>query len=554
MLKSLSIRNFVLIDKLDLDLQNGFTVFSGETGAGKSILLSSLGMLLGNRADVSMIRNGCDKLQINGVFDVKDKTDEIKTLLNEHGIDFEGEIIISRTLSKEGHNKIFVNDYAVTQKFLKELGAYLVEIHGQFDNQGLLDQRLHMKILDGYGDYGDVLKSMKDAYFSYKKAHQNRVEAEEKIKVFQLEEANLRHWVDEFLRIKPRENELNELEQKRQELMNAEKIIENFDTAYKSLNNQTENIHDCLRKAQAAIARVNGLTRDKYIGIYEVLDTALVNIEEANEQIENTLNEIGINNNDIDTVEERLFALKDLSRKHHVQIEELPKVWRLMEDKLAGLAHGEDDLINLRKIEKQAYDIYINKAKIVHEERVAAAEKLDYSVMKELPDLKMQKARFITDINVKSTENWDENGGDDIAFMVSTNPGTPFGPLNKIASGGEMARFMLALKVNLLNTSSIETMVFDEVDANIGGATAQAVGERLVKLGEKAQVFIVTHSPQVAAQSHKHYKVEKKMENGKTTTWLHLLNPVEKLEEIARMLSGEHISDEARAAAKVLIG
>lgn len=552
MLKSLSIRNVVLIDKLDLDFQNGFSVLSGETGAGKSILLDSVGLLLGKRAEVGMIRSGCDKLSVCGSFEIADKKGELAALCAEYDLDFEHEIIIKRTLNQDGKGKIFFNDQPITQKLLKEIGSYLVEIHGQFDNQGLLNPATHLSVLDNYGAYPEKITVLKTAFAAYKKAKDNRVNAEAKIAQSKADEDNLRHWVDEFQKMQPRENEQEELEEKRRQMMNAEKILENLDAAYKALNQG--GVQSALRQAQAAISRVNVLLNGKFDNIYSLLDTALVNADEAGEEIEAASNEVSLNQNELDAVEERLFALKALARKHNTTIEELPLVWQQMEENLRNLELGEDDIENLRKLEEAAYKDYVKKATEVSQARLAAALRLDGKIQAELPDLKMEKARFMTQISTKSESQWNENGRDDVCFMVSTNPNTPYGSISKIASGGELARFMLALKVNLAQTSQVETMIFDEVDTGIGGATAQAVGEKLAKLGEQVQVLVVTHSPQVAAQSKYHYKVEKTTVDNVTTTSLRELSAAEKTEEVARMLSGEHITDEARAAAKVLIG
>ena len=552
MLKSLSIRNVVLIDKLDLDFQNGFSVLSGETGAGKSILLDSVGLLLGKRAEVGMIRSGCDKLSVCGSFEIADKKGELAALCAEYDLDFEHEIIIKRTLNQDGKGKIFFNDQPITQKLLKEIGSYLVEIHGQFDNQGLLNPATHLSVLDNYGAYPEKITVLKTAFAAYKKAKDNRVNAEAKIAQSKADEYNLRHWVDEFQKMQPRENEQEELEEKRRQMMNAEKILENLDAAYKALNQG--GVQSALRQAQAAISRVNVLLNGKFDNIYSLLDTALVNADEAGEEIEAASNEVSLNQNELDAVEERLFALKALARKHNTTIEELPLVWQQMEENLRNLELGEDDIENLRKLEEAAYKDYVKKATEVSQARLAAALRLDGKIQAELPDLKMEKARFMTQISTKPENQWNENGRDDVCFMVSTNPNTPYGSISKIASGGELARFMLALKVNLAQTSQVETMIFDEVDTGIGGATAQAVGEKLAKLGEQVQVLVVTHSPQVAAQSKYHYKVEKTTVDNVTTTSLRELSAAEKTEEVARMLSGEHITDEARAAAKVLIG
>ena len=365
---------------------------------------------------------------------------------------------------------------------------------------------------------------------------------------------NLTHWINEFKQIKPRQNELEELEQKRRYMMNAEKITENLQTAHNALYQSGSGVSGFLRQAQAAIARANAVTDNSMVAVFEMLDTALVNVEEAGNEIENTLSNVNLNKDEINAVEERLFTLKDLARKHHTTVEELPAVWQEMETKISRLEHGRDDLDALRQDEEVRHKKYMQKARELHDSRMIAAQKLDDGVMNELPSLKMEKARFKTQIAVKDEQSWNEIGSDEVCFLVSTNVGTPFGSLSKIASGGELARFMLALKVNLGQVGAVETMIFDEVDTGIGGATAQAVGEKLAKLGENKQVMVVTHSPQVAAFGAHHFKVEKFSSDGVTTTTVRLLSAKEKQEEIARMLSGEIISDEARAAAKVLIG
>lgn len=554
MLKSLSIRNVILIDKLDLDFTDGYTVFSGETGAGKSILLDSLGLLLGQRADIAMIRTGCNKLAVSGVFECHDKSGSLAKLCMEHDLDYNGEIIINRTLTLDGRGKIFFNDQQITQRLLKEIAAFLVEIHGQFDNQGLLNSDTHLAVLDAYGHNEKALDELKNLYLQYKNAQKQRILTEQNLEKVQTEEDNLRHWIKEFAEINPQENETEELESKRRLIINAEKLAESFNTAYKALNLSAQNVPACLHQAEAALAKINSLTEDKYIDIYNMLDTALVNIIEANTEIENVLNEIDVNQNEANYIEERLFALKDLARKHHVTPEDLPAIRQELEAKLQTLEKGADDLHNLRNLEQQAFKEYAKQADVVHQMRISAAADLDNNMQKVLPSLKMEKARFMTQIEQKKPENWNEYGYDDVCFMVSTNPGNPYGSLSKIASGGELSRFMLALKVNLGQTGTVETMIFDEIDAGIGGATAQAVGAKLAELGKNKQVLVVTHSPQVAAFSTNHFKVEKICDNSATITTVKHLNKAQKQEEIARMLSGEVISDEARATAKVLMG
>lgn len=552
MLKSLSIKNVVLIDKLDLDFPKGFIVFSGETGAGKSILLDSLGLILGKRAETSLIRSGADKLSVSAVFELNKKNTSLQKLCAEYDLDYDSEIIIKRSLSLDGKGKIFFNDQPITQKLLKEIGVLLVEVHGQFDNQGLLNPATHREVLDNYGNFSAELKNLSEKFSAWKNVQRELIKECEIIEKAKTDEDNLRHWLDEFEKLAPKENEAQELETRRKEMMNSEKIAENLDVAYKALTQTDVRLN--IRQALSAIARLNTLVDDKYSCLSEVLDTALINLEEAEEEIAQASNECSFSADDINKIEERLFALKSLARKHNVTPEFLPEVWRDLSTKLQALDNSETRLIELQKQESAAKEKYLEVARKISNLRKQKASELDAKIICELPDLKMEKARFITEILPKAESLWSESGIDDVCFKVSTNPNTPFGALNKIASGGELARFMLALKVNLAQSSEVESMVFDEIDTGIGGATAQAVGEKLADLGKKVQVLVVTHSPQVAALSNHHFKVEKVNENNITTTTVRALNPAQKSEEIARMLAGETISDEARAAAKVLIG
>ena len=552
MLKSLSIRNVVLIDSLDLDFERGFNVLTGETGAGKSILLDAVGLILGRRAETGLIRTGCDKLMVSACFEFEKENNSLKNICEEYDMEFDNEIIIKRTLSRDGKGKIFFNDQPITQKLLKEIGLCLIEVHGQFDNQGLLNSATHRNVLDNYGNYGCELYALKEAFKYYKNIQRKRIDLENKIASVKQDEDNLRHWLSEFEMIKPVEGELEKLEINRQQMMNAEKIVENLDCAYKSLY-QNLAVRDALRQAQSSISKVNAVTNDKYDNIFELLDTALINVDEASDEIESALREFSLGQDDINNIEERIFTLKDLARKHNVLVEDLPQTWVEIKDKLCNLETGEDNLSGLCKDEQQAKEKYLELADKVSSLRKSTALTFDAKIEAELPDLKMEKARFVTQIEKKDEIFWNENGVDDVCFLVSTNPNTPYGPISKIASGGELSRFMLALKVNLAQTSTVQTMIFDEVDAGIGGATAQAVGDKLAKLGKNVQVLVVTHSPQVAAKSECHFKVEKHTKNNITNTYLHQLSNEEKLEEVARMLAGEYITDEARAAARVLI-
>lgn len=552
MLSELTINNVVLIDKLDLEFKSGLSVLTGETGAGKSILLDSLGLVLGNRAEVSQIRQGTEKLSVMAVFEGEGKKEEVSAFLKEYEIETDGELVIKRTLDKNGKGKIFINDQLISAKLLKEIGKFLVEIHGQYDNQGLLNPANHKSILDAYGNYKDLKQTVKRCWQEYKQAEKARQEAEANIAQAKEDEDNLRHWVEELERIGTYSGEEEELSQKRLELMNAEKLIDNLKAAYSSLNGNF-NIVSALRQAQTAMEKANQIVAGKYDAIVDILEQSRINAEEAQNEIEEATNNINLNQNELDKIEERIYALRGIARKHQVSVEELPELLEKFKQRLNNLEMGEDGLQNLRQKEEQARLSYKEQAKELSSQRKATALVLDGKVMAELAPLKMEKAKFITQIEEQKPEEWSEDGIDKIQFTVSTNPNSPQGPLNKIASGGELARFMLALKVNLAQTSNVSTMIFDEVDAGVGGATAKAVGERLARLAKDVQVLVVTHSPQVAASGNHHYKVEKNTQQNVTTTQVRELNGIERQEEIARMLAGETVTQEARAAAKVLL-
>jgi len=553
MLQSLSIRNVVLIDKLDLDFKSGLSVLTGETGAGKSILLDSLGLVLGNRAETSLIRQGEDKLSVTAQFSLQKQTPALRALLDEYEIEADDELLIKRSLTRDGKGKIFINDQPAGAKLLKEIGKYLVEVHGQFDNQGLLNPANHLDVLDAYGAYKPLVERTAAAFAAYKKARAARQEAEKNIARAKEDEENLRHWVDELEKMNPRPDEEDELGKKRQEMMNAEKIIDSLNYAYGALTERAD-VQGAIRSAQSAMDKANTLVDGRYQTIIDMLDQALIDISETVNELEEVSHNVSLNQNELENIEERLYALRGLARKHNVAVSDLPQTLADFRNRLSTIELGEEGIAALRKAEDTAKLDYVKAANELSSARQAAALQLDNKVMSELPPLKMEKARFVTVVEKMDESGWSEKGFNNVYFTVATNPNSPQGPLNKIASGGELARFMLALKVNLAQSSSVATMIFDEVDAGVGGATAQAVGERLARLARDVQVLVVTHSPQVAACGNNHFKVEKSTADNITTTTVRELTKIEKSEEIARMLAGEVITDAARAAAKVLIG
>lgn len=552
MLRSLHIRNVVLIDKLDLEFGQGLSVLTGETGAGKSILLDSLGLVLGNRAENSLIRNGEDKLSVTAIFDNQSSNLLLQKLLSENELEGSDEIILKRTLDRSGKSKIFINDQPISLRLLKEIGMMLVEIHGQYDNQGLLNPINHKAILDAWGQYPDLLHKTALVWNEYNQAKKTRISAESALLKAKEEEENLQHWIKELERINPKQGEEGELSRRRQELMNSEKIIESINYAYQSICSNLD-VASAIRHAQSAIDKANRFVDYKYNDIYESLERALIEISDATDRMERASSDITYNTDEQENIDSRLFALKDLARKHGVSIDDLEQTLKEFKHQLATIEQGEDNINLLRKEEQEKRLAFIEIANMLHSARVDMANKLDEQIMTELPPLKMEKAKFLTKIEKSEENEWNESGVDKVNFTVSTNPNSPQGPLGKIASGGELARFMLALKVNLVQSSQVGTMIFDEVDAGIGGATAQAVGERLGKLGSDVQVLVVTHSPQVAAQGKHHFKVEKNTKNDITTTCVTELDNNERREEIARMLAGATISDEARAAANALL-
>lgn len=552
MLQSLSIRNVVLIDKLDLDFKSGLSVLTGETGAGKSILLDSLGLVLGNRAETSLIRQGEDKLSVTAQFSLQKQTPALRALLDEYEIEADDELLIKRSLTRDGKGKIFINDQPAGAKLLKEIGKYLVEVHGQFDNQGLLNPANHLDVLDAYGAYKPLADRTAAAFAAYKKARAARQEAEKNIARAKEDEENLRHWVDELEKMNPRPDEEDELGKKRQEMMNAEKIIDSLNYAYGALTERAD-VQGAIRSAQSAMDKANTLVDGRYQTIIDMLDQALIDISETVNELEEVSHNISLNQNELENIEERLYALRGLARKHNVAVSDLPQTLADFRNRLSTIELGEEGIAALRKAEDIAKLDYVKAANELSSARQAAALQLDNKVMSELPPLKMEKARFVTVVEKTDESGWSEKGFNNVYFTVATNPNSPQGPLNKIASGGELARFMLALKVNLAQSSSVATMIFDEVDAGVGGATAQAVGERLARLARDVQVLVVTHSPQVAACGNNHFKVEKSTADNVTTTTVRELTKIEKSEEIARMLAGEVITDAARAAAKVLM-
>ncbi|MCR6632615.1 MAG: DNA repair protein RecN [Magnetospirillum sp.] len=553
MLVSLSIRDVVLIEKLDLGFGPGLSVFTGETGAGKSILLDSLSLALGARADSGLVRHGAGQLTVIAEFDPP-PFHPARVLLAAQDMDVaDTPLLLRRVVTADGRSRAYVNDAPVSVGLLRKVGDELVEIHGQFESHGLLDPDTHLAVLDAFAGSGEARRAVKAGWDAWRQAAKARAEAEETLKRARTEEEALRHAHDELKGLAPKPGEEAELAQSRALLQHSEKLVEALNAAMGALRQKGE-VEASLRTAQRCLERVADKAEGKLEPVIAALDRAAVEAAEAVGLLEHVSADIDLDPRHLEKVEERLFALRAAARKHMVEVDGLAALKADLERQLAALEGGGDDLTKLAKAEQTARAAYVEAARTLSKLRVEAAKRLDAAVAAELPPLKLDKAKFTTGLKALEEGGWGADGLDAVEFLVSTNPGSPPSGLGKIASGGELSRFMLALKVVLARTSPTPTIVFDEVDSGIGGAVAAAVGERLARLGTDLQVLVVTHSPQVAARGRQHYRVAKhEVTAGKVLTSVEELPQDARREEIARMLAGEIVTDQARAAAESLM-
>lgn len=551
MLTDLSIRDVVLIDKLDLGFEESLSVLTGETGAGKSILLDSLGLALGARAEARLVRHGCEQASVTASFQLSDQHPAYATLA-EHGLDVDGQLILRRILKSDGRSRAYANDQPISVGLLRQLGDTLVEVQGQFDQHGLMDVTTHIDVLDSFAALHGNRHECAEAFSHWKKAVKELRQAIEDADKAREDEAYLRHTLDELERFAPDDGEEEQLDKERSLLQNAEKLTDAINKAMAGLNNKG-GADDKLRDAQKALDRISDKADSKLDTAIAALDRASVEIQEAISELNSASQEVTSNDMRLNDVEERLFELRDLARKHNVQPFELPLVLERLRQSLALIDDTENNMLALEKRVAESKEKYLKIATYLSETRLSKAAELNDAVNKELPPLKLEKARFETTIVSLEEKEWTAFGKDRVAFQIATNPGAPAGPLNKVASGGELSRFLLALKVSLAETGATPSLVFDEVDAGVGGATAAAIGERLHKLAQRVQILVVTHSPQVAARGLAHLRVAKAMTGESMITAVTQLSDQERLEELARMLSGAEITNEARAAAAKLL-
>jgi DNA repair protein RecN (Recombination protein N) len=551
MLVGLSIRDVLLIDKLDLAFRPGLTVLTGETGAGKSILLDSLGLALGARSEGGLVRPGAQGLSVTAEFELP-AGHPIHAILLENDMSPGDTLLLRRAVGVDGRSRAFVDDQPVSVGLLRRLGDALVEIHGQFANIGLLDPSTHLDVLDRFG--GIDLSVLRAAWRSWRDAAAARQAAESAFARAQGQQDFLRHAVDELSMLAPQPDEESALAERRTLMMHGEKLMEGMNTAMESLTRQGGGVEHTLRSAQRALQRVADKAEGRLDPVIDALERAAIEAEEAEELLQKASAAIDLDPGALEKVEERLFALRAAARKHGVAVDELAALQARFAAELSELETGGDGVRKLNQAEEAAHGVFAAEARRISAARHKAAKELDARVAAELPPLKLDKARFSTRLDPRDERDWNDTGIDQVAFEVATNPGLPPGPLAKIASGGELSRFMLALKLVLADSATIPSMVFDEVDSGVGGAVAAAIGERLGKLAENLQVLVVTHSPQVAARGDQHWQVAKGDDGkGGFVTRIGTLEAGARREEVARMLSGAEITDEARAAADRLL-
>jgi DNA repair protein RecN (Recombination protein N) len=551
LLTALSIRNVVLIEALDLDFGSGLGVLTGETGAGKSILLDSLGLALGARADSGLVRTGEAQASVTATFDAPRTDHRATNLLAENGIDIEpGEpLIVRRTVKADGGSRAFVNDQACSAALLRDLGSALVEIHGQHDDRGLLNPRGHRALLDAYGrcDTGAVAH----AYHAWRAAADRLAESRASVESAARDRDYLTHAVDELTRFAPEPGEEATLAEERATMQKGARLSDDLSA-----------VTECFTGSDGGLAQLRQAARrlDRIVSEYEplaevlaALDRAVIEASEAEDRLNEAAEALSFDPARLDAIETRLFDLRGLARKHQVQPDDLAALRDEMAAKLAAIEGGEDHLAALEAEVKGRAAAYRTAAQALSAERQMAAGKLDAAVAAELAPLKLDAARFRTVVAPQEEGQWGPHGMDRVEFEISTNPGAPFAPLVKIASGGELSRFILALKVALAEQGGADTLIFDEIDRGVGGAVASAIGERLSRLSQTNQILVVTHSPQVAARGAGHMLIAKSSDGTVTRTGVHALSDGERREEIARMLSGAEITAEARAQAERLL-
>ncbi|MEG8099042.1 DNA repair protein RecN [Candidatus Liberibacter brunswickensis] len=554
MLKHLSISNIVLIDILDIDFSAGLSILSGETGSGKSVLLDALLLVTGGRGDGALVRRHSDKGQVTAIFDFP-RVQELENLFKESNITIEDCIVLRRVQFPDGKTKAYVNEQLVSVNFMRAIGSFLIDIHSQHSDRALLDVSGHRRILDSYANIELSLNKLRTLY-------RNLCHASDALKDYKERRANssqdvefLKFAVEELQALAVQPGEENELVEMRSKLLKKERLaveLSSIINEFQQSSSPTSIISSMLRKLERKGSEFHDLL-NKSISF---LNEAQENLSDAQHEIENSFSEVQYDVQELENIEERLFSLRAMSRKYSVTIDQLPELEKKMVEDLADIGRGNEKIVFLEQALDEARKNYDYAAKNISVTRHKFAKVLEKKVMEEMPALKLENVFFKVNIT-SDIQDISADGIDRVEFYVQTNIGEGFGPLMKLASGGELSRFLLALKVVLVDQGSIPTLVFDEVDSGIGGAVADAIGYRLKQLSKKIQLLAITHAPQVAARADKHFLVYKKNQPDnvmqRVKTYIEVLSPQERREEIARMLAGSHVTEEARAAAEMLL-
>lgn len=544
MLTRLNINNVVLIDQLTIDFKHGLCVLTGETGAGKSVLLDSLGLALGVRAESGLVRKGAESARVTASFQLTENHDAHKVLQDADILIEDDLLLMRRVVYTSGKSRAFINDQPVSIGLLKQIGDTLVEIHGQFETQGLLNPATHRSMLDAYA--GITHKPLHAQWENWQDAQSKLYELQNLSSRAREEEEYLRLSVQDLQTLDPQKGEEETLASMRERLKNREATLEALNLASLHLNAEDDPV-------QKAIAALSRLQDDKINQIIATLENAANEISEAAALVQTLYTDLQDEAYNLEEIDDRLHALRMQARKHNCIVDDLPEMLETLAAQLDMIERSDETLKDAQAECEAAKQKYAGAAQKITSQRQKVATKLNALVQKELAPLKLEKARFVTDITPKDEIDWSANGTDQVRFLVATNPGADPGPIHKIASGGEMSRFMLALKVIIAQEGSTHSFIFDEVDAGIGGATADAVGERLARLANSKQVLVVTHAPQVAARANHHMIVQKSGKDVVTTNITPLETREARCEEIARMLAGADITPEARAAADKLM-
>jgi DNA repair protein RecN (Recombination protein N) len=551
MLTRLSIRNIVLIEALDLDFSRGLGVLTGETGAGKSILLDALGLALGNRADSGLVRAGEPKASVTGSFEFGALPGPVAEALDDAEIEIEpGEpLIIRRQLKADGGSKAFVNDQPVGVALLRQIAGALVEIHGQHDDRGLVNPQGHRALLDRFA--GSDVAGVGKAWAAWRAAEDRLAAAKAEIAQASADRDLLLSWLEELTNLAPEEGEEAELAGMRANMQKGERLSGDLE----ELRKLWEGSDGALATLRGAARRLDRIAaeHEQLQAALDALDRAVIEAGEAEEALARAAEALVHDPAELDRAETRLFELRALARKHDCDPADLPAKMTELRERLDAIEGGEAEIGALEQRAQAVGDTYRTKAQALHAARTKAAAKLDKAVAGELAPLKLDAARFRTKVEALPEERWGANGMDAVEFLIATNPGADFAPLNKIASGGELSRFILALKVALAEQGGAATVIFDEIDRGVGGAVASAIGERLALLASDGQLLAVTHSPQVAARGNTHYLIAKSSTGTVTRTGVTLLDEAGRQEEVARMLSGAEVTPEARAQADRLL-